>query len=285
MQLQTRLNRLEDTLSNSRKVRRALFEPLKSFFPEMDDRRLETVEEFHDGISKILRNELTRARLETKSKIDLIESDLRLISGEIANALSNVDNPSYVVDRVMSVTRDVMEREEQNREYEERERHNANTREAEQGLRIARGDVTESAERIINAELKKLTATVQRKGSPVPRLALAPRKYSYEVEMDKGTGTAYLALALLDLVMLRVSQLPIIVHDSLMFKNVEPESFNQLVGEYKKESKQIFISIDETQKYSSPTQAILLSKRVVDLSRDKVLFTKNWRQQKATEGA
>ena len=110
----------------------------------------------------------------------------------------------------------------------------------------------------------------------MPRLQLEPSRYKYDVEMDSGTGTAYLALVMLDLIILAETQLPAVVHDSLLFKNVEAQSIEQLFKRYAQSVKQIIIAIDETERYDSTTQRIIENATRLSLTRQSSLYQKQW---------
>lgn len=67
------------------------------------------------------------------------------------------------------------------------------------------------------------------------------------------------------------------IHDSVLFKNVENSVVDNIIELYDEQRKQTFISIDELNKYSSTTQEILFTHSVIQLSKDKLLFDKDWR--------
>ena len=69
--------------------------------------------------------------------------------------------------------------------------------------------------------------------------------YEFSTEDDNGTGMRYKGMILLDIALMRTTKLPFIIHDSLMFSNVEREAIERIIDLYMQEkTKQVFIAID-----------------------------------------
>ena len=47
---------------------------------------------------------------------------------------------------------------------------------------------------------------------------------------------------------------------------------------YSKSDKQIFVAIDKLNSYDEKAEAIVNEYKVLELSKDKLLFTKNWKK-------
>jgi len=110
-----------------------------------------------------------------------------------------------------------------------------------------------------------------------PRLSLQEKSYSFEVYDDTGTGTAYTSLVILDLTVLQATALPVVAHDTLLFKNIENDSVSRLLQVYLSTGKQTFVALDEIEKYGSATAELLRSRSVIALDNQHVLYTKDWR--------
>ena len=101
--------------------------------------------------------------------------------------------------------------------------------------------------------------------------------YSLKRSNDTGTGSSYINLIAFDLALFKITKMPFIIHDSIMFKNIEVPAFENLTKIYNSFDKQIFISIDEINRFSKETIEILLNKKVVSLNAENTLFIKNWK--------
>ena len=112
-----------------------------------------------------------------------------------------------------------------------------------------------------------------------PYLKLREHSYSFEVEEDTGTGVAYKGLVLFDLTIFLLTRLPILVHDTVIFKNIENDSVSRLLPVYLGTAKQSFIALDEIEKYGAETSAFLIEHRVLQLDTTNLLYIKDWRSR------
>lgn len=131
---------------------------------------------------------------------------------------------------------------------------------------------------IINNKIEEYNQIVHKDGRRSPKIVLTEKNYSYGIEDNTGTGEAYTNLITFDLAILALTELPIIIHDSMLFKNIENSSVENIIDIYSTFGKQIFISIDEIEKYSEETKKIIQHKKVLELSKTKLLFIKDWRK-------
>jgi hypothetical protein len=88
---------------------------------------------------------------------------------------------------------------------------------------------------------------------------------------------------LFDLAVFLSTKLPVVVHDTILFKNIENHSVAYLVDVYKSAEKQSFVALDEIYKYGEATAELLRSKSVIQLGDNNVLFVKDWRKKRQAE--
>ncbi len=81
-----------------------------------------------------------------------------------------------------------------------------------------------------------------------------------------------------DLTVFLTTKLPILVHDTVVFKNIENDSVARLLPVYIGSSKQSFIALDEIEKYGSATADLLRQHSVIQLDNQHVLHVKGWRK-------
>ena len=79
--------------------------------------------------------------------------------------------------------------------------------------------------------------------------------------------------------MFLLTRLPILVHDTVIFKNIENDSVSRFLPVYLETSKQSFIALDEIEKYGPETSAFLTAHRVLQLDTKNLLFIKDWRSR------
>lgn len=276
--LQTRLARITRQLDSDLQQRSAAFEPLLELFPTVNLERLEQVEEFHRGLTRIVRRELGEVKARLRTQLDAIEEQLEGADHLLGDLLSGVHTPREIVDRVVHVSWDMKERERANVTYDKKVELATEQKELEKSLSEQRlSKLTKIAEDL-NAEISRSFARVYPKGPQPARLDLTAAAYGYRVYDDTGTGTAYAAVMLLDLAMLRCSSLPYTVHDSLFWKNVEVSAVQGLVQEFEAiTDKQTFIALDEIVKYGHETVTTLERRSIITLSKEHLLYDKDWR--------
>ena len=115
-------------------------------------------------------------------------------------------------------------------------------------------------------------------GRRAPTLNIHGSKYSFNTAGDTGTGTAFANLISFDLSLLELTHLPAIAHDLPLLKNIENAAMENIILIYSKSDKQIFVAIDKLNSYDEKAEAIVNEYKVLELSKDKLLFTKNWKK-------
>lgn len=62
--------------------------------------------------------------------------------------------------------------------------------------------------------------------------------------------------------------------------NIENVALENIISIYSQSKKQIFISIDKLSSYDKRAAQIINRHKVLQLSKDKLLFTKNWKSNR-----
>jgi hypothetical protein len=272
--LASRLQRVQNNLRGSRAVRSENFQELVRYFPAIDQDRLARVGEFHTGVARILHSELGASQTQLEEQLAVIDQELALIDERMARSLNTVEAPTALVDRVAEVATKIKSAREENGRYE----HEAELRTEMKRLKELLQTEKETILIVIDGMRRIMTERFgpERKS---PYLQLRERSYSFEVEEDTGTGVAYTGLVLFDLTIFLLTRLPILVHDTVIFKNIENDSVSRLLPVYLETEKQSFIALDEIDKYGPETTALLIEHRVLQLDTKNLLYIKDWRSR------
>ena len=100
---------------------------------------------------------------------------------------------------------------------------------------------------------------------------------------DTGTGASYRGMVLYDISILELTCLPILIHDSVLLKQIEDIAIEKILEIYSNSEKQVFIALDKSSSYSRRSQEILNDKRVLELGTDgNELFGKSWSKKLST---
>jgi hypothetical protein len=270
-------------LDSNSYIRSKSFEALKEYFPQMDDQRVARVEEFHSEITSILRKELRASQVHLQENVDRIDAELAILDERLARLLRNLDSPGQIVDRVYTLAKKRHVIELENDFCEKSIALAEAVKERKIALNDERKKQLSVIQITINDEIQALSTDIYGRNRKSPYISFSETNYSYEIFEDTGTGRAYSNLVLFDLAILRTSRVPTLIHDSLLFKNVENEAVAHMVAVYDTVDRQVFIAIDEVEKYGAVSVETIRKNTVLSLSDSKVLYVKDWRKKAATE--
>jgi hypothetical protein len=105
--------------------------------------------------------------------------------------------------------------------------------------------------------------------------------YSFSSPEDTGTGKSYAGLIGFDIALLSLTKLPFVIHDSVVYKNIEIAAIKRILRILAViKSKQIFLSFDEAKKFGFKAEHLLKKSTVLKLSHNDLLYNKDWRDKK-----
>ena len=255
------------------------FKSLMEYFPNVNLRRIHEVEGFHQKLAIILNDEFAEEResLESENKeLEEIVNGLELKLSELG--VSTQLSPEFL-EQCSRISRKIYELEAQNDAYTKLNDLNEKKRRAKHALDQSIESILSEIETQINAEMKELNSQLFDENRKAPLLKLkAFNSYSFFTLDDDGTGTNYKGLVLFDLAALRLSRLPAIAHDSLIFKNLEDESVDGIMQLYNDSEKQIFIAFDRASSYKQNTAKIAYDNTRLKLDKNgQELYGEDWK--------
>ncbi|BDH62497.1 hypothetical protein MTP04_26270 [Lysinibacillus sp. PLM2] len=276
----SRLNRTTRTIKRSAG---AGFENLLEFFPNVNVEKLQSIESFHQGISSILTDELEKARKELANKIDELEKEIDIVIKKQEQLLNPDEELNLFIDSLIELSSSLKKLQLENQYF-------SKLSEIKEDIDTKKGKLEELKEIIIkeinktiNTKLKEINGLIHEGKRDAPELNLTYSKYDYKFFDNTGTGKAYANLIIFDLAIFTLTKMPLIIHDSFLFKNIEKEAVEKVIKFYYSLTKQVFIAIDIIDLYNKETQKILEEKKVIQLSNDKLLTTLDWRDNSKEE--
>ena len=90
-----------------------------------------------------------------------------------------------------------------------------------------------------------------------PIIHFTESNYLFTTPDDTGTGIAYKGLVVFDLAIAHLTKLPILVHDSVLLKQISDEAVGNILNQYINCNKQVFIALDKQDSYTETTAALL----------------------------
>lgn len=261
------------------------FELLKQFFPNVNLRRIEEIENFHNKLSEILKSEYEEKISELSEAARPIDEKIYELQNEFQSLSGNNDFKTPFLQEYTRIQKEIDDKKaDLNRYYDNLKIANA-VKEAKPVLEPTETAIlTDIAERI-NPILSDFSTKIL--GTDYKKIRLefeGTSKYSVSVITDDGTSTTYLAPIAFDLAILQLLPLPAIAHDSYLFSDTKGKRFDSLMEYYDSlnsfSDRQIFISVHQRKapnEFSDKTNQIIEKNKILTLKENGgELYGVNW---------
>lgn len=260
------------------------FEELKRFFPNVDIKKLEDIENFHNDLSKIFKKEMTDLEKKTWNFINVYNERIDELERKKLEIGCTTKIPKFLMEQHTVISKRLDTLRDQNKKYTEFEELTKQAKDKKEKLESTLLIEGANLSKIINDKMKQLCDELF-SDYEEPKLSISKTgTYSFETENDEGTGTNYKGLILFDLAVLSLTQVPAIAHDSVTVKNIDKNVTENIYDLYNTFDKQVFAVIDRTNTYDQRMQDIVDNHRVIFLSSDgNELFGRSWAKKKHIE--
>ena len=125
--------------------------------------------------------------------------------------------------------------------------------------------------------MSRLNKIIYNNENNAPILTFTTNSYSFITPDNTGTGIAYKGLVIFDISVLNLTNLPIIVHDSFILKQISDKAIEKILDLYIKSGKQVIIAFDKQDSYTERTQKLLDESAILYLGPNgNELFGKSW---------
>ena len=275
------LKRIESNISQLCPIESETFCSLQEFFPNINIERLEEVQVFHTSLQKILRAELEEERSNLLQQLQDIEAEINSNEKAVQELTGLPTQAAKAIDELQSLIRKHEQLKKQIELFEDKRSDLEQEKAIEVTLEKLMSEITTEIQTSINLKIKEFSHAITSGNSKAPTLSLATNHYSYGVEDNTGTGKAYTDLVLFDLAILSLTDLPILIHDSFLFNNIDDETKRSFLILYSKfTNKQVFISLDDFLGNGNEViDKISFSSTRLYLSEKAMLFGKDWRKE------
>lgn len=275
--IQNKIERININLENKSYIKPKNLELLSSFFKDINTERIKDIEEFHKNINVILKSELEKSKKVLKMNLEIVLSKINDINVKIDKNLVWIDPDNFILNRIQELTIKKEELETANNFYIKFQDLTTTIASEKEEYIKTQEEIFLFIENKINDTLEKIVIDFYWKNVKAQKLILKDSTYSYENIFNTWTWKSYSNLIIFDICIFQLTDLPVLIHDSFLFKNIEDVTFENIVKGYNSFKKQVFISIDWINKFNESTRLILNSKSVIELSNEKLLFNKDWR--------
>lgn len=153
-------------------------------------------------------------------------------------------------------------------------------KEDEDSLAKVKGEQFGIIEKEINTEMERINNMLYKEKRNAPVLHFTDTNYTFHTPEDTGTGIAFKGLVVFDLAVMHLTKLPILVHDSLILKQISDDAIENILAQYSTCGKQIIIALDKQDSYSAKTASELEEHTVLRLAPGgDELFGRSWSNQ------
>ncbi len=279
--IQNKLIRLKREISGITPRLAANIALLADFFPTVDVQRLEQVEAFHQKIGNIVKKELKDELAVAYAEEATTANEIAAIDLEIQAALRTKGLPEDMFKRVFDLKETTDRAVEENHHFKGKVELDEAIKLSNERLESIYAGIFLDIERQVNLKLRAFNKVVYGPFRASSELRIkSASSYKFTSPADTGTGKSYAGLIGFDLAMLSLTRLPLCLHDSIIYKNIEVPAIRRILrilGAIK--SKQIFLSFDEAKKFGPEAELLLKRFTVLKLGHNDLLYTKDWRDQ------
>lgn len=251
---------------------------LSRFFPDANIKSIAEIENFHLRMQHILSAELKEEKQRLTALITSVDNEIERLENEQRKLGIPTKLSKPFLDKYSELNGRIRALEKQNEAYTTFQGLNEDVKIAASRLMEVQDQELRFLENDINAEMVRLNDFIYDGTHKPPILDLkSVKSYVFETPDDTGTGTSYKSLVVFDLSVLKLTELPALVHDSVILKNIGDQPIERIMELYLKCQKQVFISLDKDDSYTERTSEILRNTTVLQLSANgNELFGRSW---------
>lgn len=262
---------------------------LSEFFPDVDVQKLSQIEHFHDKMQRILSQEMGDEIAQLQMLIDAVSAEMTRLQEAQRKLGVPVTVSKKFMDRVVEVQRQIDILTAKNKAYDKTAKLKIEKKDAKNQLEDVRETQLQVVETSINQEMTRLNDYIYGGECYAPTIKFGNSRsgkptYEFWTEDDTGAGTNFKGLIIFDLALLRLTELPVIAHDSNVFKNIADLPIDKIMELYNQSKKQIFIAFDKEDAFYDVTRDIVHSTKIIELHENGgELFGWSWAKKVARE--
>lgn len=262
---------------------------LSEFFPDVDVQKLSQIEHFHDKMQRILSQEMGDEIAQLQILIDAISAEMVRLQESQRKLGIPVTISKKFMDMVVEIQRRIDILVAKNKGYDKSAKLKTEKKDAKIQLEDVRETQLQAVETSINQEMTRLNDYIYGGERYAPTIKFGNSRsgkptYEFWTEDDTGAGTNFKGLIIFDLALLRLTELPVIAHDSNIFKNIADLPIDKIMELYNQSKKQIFSAFDKADTFYDVTRDIVHSTKIIELHENGgELFGWSWAKKAARE--
>lgn len=240
------------------------FHELAEYFPDVNVERLEEVVHFHSKMQTILTAEMSDEIERLTALISEIEAKVSALEAEQRELGVPVHVSTKYMQEYAEIQRKIDYLKSKNKGFETTKKLKDSTKSAKEELIQNRQEQLDIIASKINQEMVPLNDYLYEGTRFAPEIHFRTTKaadakpdYTFKTYADGGTATNYKSMLVFDIAILKLTSLPILAHDSLLYNNIAPVPVERIFRTYEKINKQIFVAYDKKSTQAPIPQDIL----------------------------
>lgn len=274
------LKMIEINLDETRTFKNTKFEELTRFFPNTSLQEIDKVEQFHKEIRQALKSEMNEKRVEFNKLLEISNARIDDIEKNIDKTSNGSSLSKVVLSKYSAAQKKIEELRNENESFDILQSLIQAKKDAKDRRDLMRFEQLQRLESTINGKMQSINDYIYSGTKKPPILNLEGNKYDFTTMDDTGTGISYKSLIVYDISILMLTELPILIHDSVVLKQISDIAIEKILELYMKVNKQIFISFDKISAYTKKSQSYLQKSKVLELSvGGNELFGRSWNER------
>ena len=275
--LQSRLDMLDENGAYIFSSTTNTFNDLQRFFPDVAIARLEEVEGFHKTISAVFKAELRSERTKIEKELEEHNQLICEYETQLQELIQNPKLSKVVLTRHTDLLREKDRMQKENAAYDKLQQLKSNRDADADHLKTIKQEQLAVVSFQVNEEMCRLNDVIYEGAYNAPVLDFSDTGYIFFTPDNTGTGIAYKGLIVYDLAVLGLTKLPILVHDSVVLKQISDDAIENIIKLYSSCGKQVIIALDKQDSYSEKAARLLNDAAVLKLTRNgQELFGRSW---------
>ena len=253
------------------------FSDLQRFFPDAAVAQLEEIEGFHRTISSVFKAELRAERSKLEKELAEYDQMIHEYEAQLQELVQNPNLSKVVLTRHSDLLREKERMQKENDAYEKLQQLKENRDADAERLKAIKQQQLAVVSCRLNDEMSRLNDAIYEGSYNAPVLDFTDTGYIFFTPDDTGTGIAYKGLVVYDLAVLGLTKLPVLVHDSVVLKQISDDAIEKIIELYSTCGKQVIIALDKQDSYSEKTAHLLGEAAVLKLTANgQELFGRSW---------
>ena len=254
------------------------YEALLEFFPNANVPKLVDYEQFHEKTRKLLKAQFKEKERALQKQLNLAAQRIAQLEMKLSELVSTPTVTHAVLNTHAEKLTELQLLRESNNNYDKKLALTQRRKELTVQLDHLVRKVISDTEATINAKMVELNDFIYNGMRTSPNLKIRDSDhYTFFTPDDLGTGSLYKGLIVFDLAILQMTPLPVLVHDSVLLKQIEDDAVEEILRLYIETEKQIFIVLDKQDSFTEKAQKILRETAVLNLyPNGGELFGRSW---------